>query len=98
MLTIILTASMNICSMLMLLFLTSGVVMANEEKERIIKENNCVARMGMPCVKEVFTSILKKGTVTDRCCEELFVLGKLCHSTFVRRTLENPILKIRSQG
>ncbi|TYI84461.1 hypothetical protein E1A91_D05G366200v1 [Gossypium mustelinum] len=42
--------------------------------------------MGFPCVLEAFTSIFKTGSISNKCCGELFVLGKVC-------TLENPLFK-----
>ena len=83
-------ARLHVCSILLVLFITSGVVLATKENDQIIKENNCEAKMGMPCVWEVFDSIFKTGTVSYKCCKDLLSLGKLCHSAFVKRTLENP--------
>lgn len=86
-------ARLHVCSILLVLFITSGVVLATKENDQIIKENNCEARMGMPCVWEVFDSIFRIGTVSNKCCGDLLALGKLCHSAFVKRTLENPEFK-----
>lgn len=86
-------ASLNAYSLLMVLFITSGVVIATEENDQIIIKNNCEAKMGMPCVWEVFNSIFKIGSVSSKCCGELLVLGKVCHSAFVLRTLEHPHFK-----
>ncbi|KAL4342479.1 hypothetical protein GQ457_08G035450 [Hibiscus cannabinus] len=83
-------AGLNAYSLLVVLFITSGVVIATEENNQIIIKNNCEAKMGMPCVWEVFNSIFKKGNVTSKCCGELVVLGKVCHSALVQRTLESP--------
>ncbi|KAL4336049.1 hypothetical protein GQ457_07G001590 [Hibiscus cannabinus] len=76
-------------SLLVVLFITSGVVIATEENTQIIIKNNCEAKMGMPCVWEVFNSIFKTWSVTSKCCGELVVLGKVCHSALVQRTLES---------
>ncbi|KAL4341768.1 hypothetical protein GQ457_08G035440 [Hibiscus cannabinus] len=76
--------------LLVVLFIKSGVVIATEENNHIIIKNNCEAKMGMPCVWEVFNSIFKTGSVTSKCCGELVVLGKVCHSALVHRTLESP--------
>ena len=86
-------ASFNVCSILLILLVTSGAVIGTPENDAIIKKNNCETRMGWHCVMEVFTSIFKIGSVTDRCCSELLVLGNVCHAAFVKRTLENPIFK-----
>lgn len=86
-------ASLNMCSVLLLLFITSGVVIASDDVDQIIKANNCETRMGFHCVMEVFTSIFKTGTVTDKCCGELLVLGKVCHAALVKKSLENPLFK-----
>ncbi|MBA0786213.1 hypothetical protein Gotri_027083, partial [Gossypium trilobum] len=40
-----------------------------------------------------FTSIFKRGSISNKCCSELIVLGKVFHSTLVKRTLENPLFK-----
>ncbi|KAL4385978.1 hypothetical protein GQ457_09G000040 [Hibiscus cannabinus] len=77
-------------SLLVFDFLMSGVVIATEENNHIIIKNNCEAKMGLPCVCEVFNSIFKTGSITSKCCGELVVLGKVCHSTLVQRTLESP--------
>ncbi|TYH21576.1 hypothetical protein ES288_A04G055400v1 [Gossypium darwinii] len=70
-------ASLNVSSVLVVLFLTCGAVMATKENDQIIKENNCVSKMG---------------SIYNKCCE-LIVLGKVCHSALVKRTLENPLFK-----
>ncbi|KAG4204430.1 hypothetical protein ERO13_A04G043876v2 [Gossypium hirsutum] len=86
-------ASLNVYSVLVVLFLTCGAVMATKENDQIIKENNCETKMGLPYVLEAFTSIFKTGGISKKCCRELVVLGKVCHSAFVKRTLENPLFK-----
>ncbi|KAL4333476.1 hypothetical protein GQ457_07G001560 [Hibiscus cannabinus] len=85
----IIQKSLSAYSLLVVLFITSGVVIATEENNQIIIKNNCEAKMGMPCVWEVFNSIFKIGSVTSKCCGELVVLGKVCHSALVQRTLES---------
>ncbi|KAH1063784.1 hypothetical protein J1N35_028771 [Gossypium stocksii] len=69
------------------------VVMATKGNDQIIKENICETKMGLPCVIEGFTAIFKTGSISNKCCSELVVLGKVCHSALVKRTLENPLLK-----
>ncbi|KAB2086824.1 hypothetical protein ES319_A04G061700v1 [Gossypium barbadense] len=86
-------ASLNVYSVLVVLFLTCGVVMATKENDQIIKENNCETKMGFPCVLEAFTSIFNTGSICNKCCGKLVVLGKVCHSALVKRTLENPVFK-----
>ncbi|KAB2086817.1 hypothetical protein ES319_A04G061000v1 [Gossypium barbadense] len=86
-------ASLNVYSVLVVLFLTCGEVMATKENDQIIKENNCETKMGLPCVLEAFTSIFKTRGISKKCCSELVVLGKFCHSALVKRTLENPLFK-----
>ncbi|KAG8492960.1 hypothetical protein CXB51_012673 [Gossypium anomalum] len=78
-------ASLNVYSVLVVLFLTYGAVMATKENDQIIKENNCDTKMSLPCIIEAFTSIFKTGSISNKCCGELVVLGK--------RTLENPQFK-----
>ncbi|TYI32429.1 hypothetical protein ES332_A04G061100v1 [Gossypium tomentosum] len=85
--------SLNVYSVLVVLFLTCGAVMATKENDQIIKENNCETKMGLPCVLEAFTSIFNAGSTSNKCCGELVVLGKVCHSALVKRTLENPLFK-----
>ncbi|TYH21616.1 hypothetical protein ES288_A04G059400v1 [Gossypium darwinii] len=70
--------SLNVYSVLVVLFLTCGAVMATKENDQIIKENNCETKMG---------------GISNKCCSELVVLGKVCHSALVKRTLENPLFK-----
>ncbi|KAL4388210.1 hypothetical protein GQ457_09G020510 [Hibiscus cannabinus] len=77
-------------SLLVVLFITSCVVIATEENDQIIIKNICEAKLGMPCVWEVFNIIFKTGSVTSKCCGELLVLGKVCPSALVQRTLESP--------
>ncbi|MFQ6654748.1 hypothetical protein Gotur_025597 [Gossypium turneri] len=72
-------ASLNVYSVLVVLFLTCGVVMVTKENDQIVKENNCENKMGLPCVLEAFTSILETGSISNKCCSELVVLGKVCH-------------------
>ncbi|KAK5833563.1 hypothetical protein PVK06_017411 [Gossypium arboreum] len=67
--------------------------MATKENDHIIKENNCETKMGLPCVLKAFTSNFKKGGISKKCCREFVVVGKVCHSAFVKRTLENPLFK-----
>ncbi|TYH74113.1 hypothetical protein ES332_D05G375700v1 [Gossypium tomentosum] len=86
-------ASLNVYSVLVVLFLTFGALMATKENNQIIKENNCETNMGFPCVLEAFTSIIKTGNISNKCCGELVVLGKVCHSVLVKRTLENLLFK-----
>ncbi|MFQ6669215.1 hypothetical protein Gotur_034557, partial [Gossypium turneri] len=73
-------ASLNVYSVLVVLFLTCGAAMAMKENDQIIKENNCETKMGLPCVLEAFTSIFEIGSISIKCCGELVVLGKVCHS------------------
>ncbi|KAK8300031.1 hypothetical protein V6Z12_D05G359700 [Gossypium hirsutum] len=89
-------ASLNVYSVLVVLFLTCGAVMATKENHQIIKENNCETKMGFPSVLEAFTSIFETGSISNMCCGELFALGKFCHSALVKRTLENPLFKFVS--
>ncbi|KAH1063778.1 hypothetical protein J1N35_028765, partial [Gossypium stocksii] len=69
--------------------------MATKENDQIIKENNCETKMGLPCVIEAFTAIFKTGSISNKCCTELVVLGKVCHSTLVKRTLEKSSIQGR---
>ncbi|KAG4149356.1 hypothetical protein ERO13_D05G331936v2 [Gossypium hirsutum] len=85
--------SLNIYSVQVILFLTCGAAMATMENDQIIKESNCETKMGLPCVLEAFTSIFEIGSISNKCCGELVVLGKVCHLAFVKRTLENPLFK-----
>ncbi|MFQ6654587.1 hypothetical protein Gotur_025509 [Gossypium turneri] len=86
-------ASLNVYFVLVVLFLTCGAVMATKENDQIIKENQCETKMGFPCVLEAFTSIFETGNISNKCCGELVVLGKVCHSALVKRTLENHLFK-----
>ncbi|TYI32417.1 hypothetical protein ES332_A04G059900v1 [Gossypium tomentosum] len=86
-------ASLNVSSILVVLFLTCGAVMATKENDQIVKENNCETKMGLPCVLEAFTSIFNAGSISKKCCGELVVFGNVCHSALVKRTLENPLFK-----
>ncbi|KAB2086678.1 hypothetical protein ES319_A04G049300v1 [Gossypium barbadense] len=72
--------------------------MATKGNDQIIKENNCESKMGLPCVLEAFTSIFNTGSISNKCCGELVVLGKVCHSVLVKRTLENPLFKDLNPG
>ncbi|MBA0701546.1 hypothetical protein Goari_022443, partial [Gossypium aridum] len=67
--------------------------MATKENDQIIKENNFETKMGLPYVLEAFTSIFKIGSISNKCRSELVLLGNVCHSTLVKRTLENTLLK-----
>ncbi|TXG74628.1 hypothetical protein ES288_1Z025900v1 [Gossypium darwinii] len=86
-------ASLNVYSALVVLFFTRAAAMATKENDQIIKDNNCENKMGLPCVLEAFTSIFKTGTISSKCCGELVGFGKVCHTTLVKRTLENPLFK-----
>ncbi|TYH21617.1 hypothetical protein ES288_A04G059500v1 [Gossypium darwinii] len=86
-------ASLNVYSVLVVLFFTCGAVMATKENDQIFKENNCETKMGLPCVLEAFTSIFRTVSISNKCCGEIVVLGKVCHSALVNRTLENPLFK-----
>lgn len=76
----------------MLLFITVGAVIAIEENDKIIKEHNCEARIGSHCMMELLTRMFNTETVSDKCCEELVILG-LCHPALLKRKLENPKFK-----
>ncbi|TYI32394.1 hypothetical protein ES332_A04G057600v1 [Gossypium tomentosum] len=86
-------ASLNVYSVLVVLFLTCGAVMATKDNDQIIKENNCETKMGLPCVLEAFMSIFKTKGISNKCCDELVVLGKVCHTTLGKRTLKSPLFK-----
>ncbi|TYG71163.1 hypothetical protein ES288_D05G372100v1 [Gossypium darwinii] len=83
--------SLHVYSVLVVLFLTCGAIMATKENDQIIRENNCETKMGLPCVLEAFTCIFVTGSISSKCCGEVVVLGKVCHSALVNRTLENPL-------
>ncbi|XP_022739126.1 protein DOWN-REGULATED IN DIF1 11-like [Durio zibethinus] len=87
-------ASFNVNFILVALFVMSGAVIATEEAD-IIKKYDCEneTKMGQYCIMEIFTSIFKIGDVTDKCCGELMVLGKICHAALVKRTLQLPQFK-----
>ncbi|MFQ6654986.1 hypothetical protein Gotur_025730, partial [Gossypium turneri] len=36
--------------------------------------------MGWPCVLDTFTSIFETGSISNKCCGELVMWGKVCHS------------------
>ncbi|KAG8493021.1 hypothetical protein CXB51_010408 [Gossypium anomalum] len=86
-------ASLNVYSILVVLFLTCGAVMATKENDQIIKENKCETKMGFPYVLEAFKAIFNSRSISNKCCGELVVLGKVFHSALVKRTLENPLFK-----
>ncbi|KAK5833955.1 hypothetical protein PVK06_017823 [Gossypium arboreum] len=67
--------------------------MATKENDQIIKENSCENKMGLPFVLEAFTSNFRTGGISNKCCGELVVLGKVCHLALVKRILENPLFK-----
>ncbi|MFQ6660606.1 hypothetical protein Gotur_029057, partial [Gossypium turneri] len=47
----------------------------------------------LTCGAVMATSIFETGSISNKCCGELVVLGKVCHSALVKRTLENPLFK-----
>ncbi|MBA0577418.1 hypothetical protein Golob_007052 [Gossypium lobatum] len=49
--------------------------------------------MGLPYVLEDFTSIFETGSISNKCCGELVVLGKVWQSELENRTLENPLFE-----
>ncbi|KAH1063786.1 hypothetical protein J1N35_028773 [Gossypium stocksii] len=67
--------------------------MATKDNDQIIKENTCETKIGLPCVLEAFTAIFKTWSISNKCCNELVLLGKVCHSALVKRTLENHLFK-----
>lgn len=87
-------ASINVYSILVVFLVATGAVIATEEDD-IIKKYNCESetKMSLHCVMEIFTSIFKIGSVTDKCCGELMILGKICHAALVKRTLQLPQFK-----
>ncbi|KAB2032176.1 hypothetical protein ES319_D05G353700v1 [Gossypium barbadense] len=86
-------ASLNGYSVLVVLFLTCGAVMATKENDQIIQENNCETKMGLPYILAAFRSIFEIGSISNKCCDELVVWGKVCPSALVKRTHENPLFK-----
>ncbi|GLU18587.1 hypothetical protein SLE2022_348790 [Rubroshorea leprosula] len=54
-----------------------------------IKKYGYETRIAADCALEVFDSIFKTGTVIDKCCQELGVLGQICHNAFVLKSLQN---------
>ncbi|TYI84435.1 hypothetical protein E1A91_D05G363600v1, partial [Gossypium mustelinum] len=77
------------------LFRTSGFILNLRGSNGYQGErpNNCETKMGLPSVLEAFTSIFEIGSISNKCCDELVVLGKFCHSALVKRTLEIPLFK-----
>ncbi|KAH1063775.1 hypothetical protein J1N35_028762, partial [Gossypium stocksii] len=67
--------------------------MATKGNDQIVKENNCETKMCLPCVLEAFTAIFKTGSISNKCCSKLLVFGKVCHSSLVKRTFEDPLFK-----
>ncbi|EOY19402.1 Uncharacterized protein TCM_044496 [Theobroma cacao] len=87
-------ASFKVLGLMMILFVTSGVVMSIEEVVDPIQAYNCETKMSLNCVMEVFESICNKAkSVTDKCCGELMVLGQVCHNALLKRTLQLPKFK-----
>ncbi|TYG71199.1 hypothetical protein ES288_D05G375400v1 [Gossypium darwinii] len=74
-------ASLKVYSVLVVLFLTCGAVMATKENDQIIQENNCETKMGLPYILEAFRSIFETGSISNKCC------------ALVKRTHENPLFK-----
>ncbi|KAL4376738.1 hypothetical protein GQ457_02G043130 [Hibiscus cannabinus] len=85
-------------SLLMVLFITCSADTSTKENDHTILKYNCEAKMGIPCVWEVFNTIFKIGSVTNKCCDELIVLGKVCHSALVQKTLEKPKFQNLDRG
>ncbi|TYG71281.1 hypothetical protein ES288_D05G383100v1 [Gossypium darwinii] len=61
--------------------------------DQIIKENNCETKMGLPCVLKAFTTFFETRSISNMCCAEVVLLGKVCHSALVKTTLENPLFQ-----
>ncbi|TYH74056.1 hypothetical protein ES332_D05G371600v1 [Gossypium tomentosum] len=83
--------SLHVYSVLVVLFLTCGAIMATKENDQIIRENNCETKMGLPCVLEAFTCIFVAGSISSKCCGEVVVLGKVCHSALAATIIAKSI-------
>ncbi|GKV45980.1 hypothetical protein SLEP1_g53005 [Rubroshorea leprosula] len=65
----------SIYSVLLVLSVATGAAIAAEDPGFTIKKYCCETNMAAKCVLEVFDSIFKTRTVTDKCCQELGALG-----------------------
>ncbi|KAH1063785.1 hypothetical protein J1N35_028772 [Gossypium stocksii] len=54
--------------------------------------SNSKNKRGMLRKKREIDSTMRTWSISNKCCSEL-VLGKVCHSALVKRTLENPLFK-----
>ncbi|GKV45982.1 hypothetical protein SLEP1_g53007 [Rubroshorea leprosula] len=79
----------NIYSVLLVLSIATGAVIAVEDPGFTIKKYGYETRMAADCALEVFDSIFKTGIVTNKCCQELRVLGQIFHNAFVLKSLQN---------
>ncbi|XVF18850.1 hypothetical protein REPUB_Repub11eG0058400 [Reevesia pubescens] len=85
-------ASFNVYIVFVVLVIgASGAAMARDVDPT--KVNNCETKMTLHCVIGVYNSIFKTGIVTKKCCDELLVVGQICHNAFVKKTLQNPMFK-----
>ncbi|GLU18625.1 hypothetical protein SLE2022_349200 [Rubroshorea leprosula] len=88
----------SIYSVLLVLSVATGAVIVVEDPGFTIKKYGCETQMAAQCALEVFDSVFKTGTVTDKCCQELGALGQICHNAFVSKSLQNPEFKNKNSS
>ncbi|ONI01986.1 hypothetical protein PRUPE_6G171100 [Prunus persica] len=54
----------------------------------------CKSRLHARCGKEIFITIIKEWSISDRCCMEFVAMGQSCHFALVNKALSSPLFKL----
>ncbi|ONI01981.1 hypothetical protein PRUPE_6G170600 [Prunus persica] len=54
----------------------------------------CKSRLHARCGKEIFITIIKEWSISDRCCMEFVSMGQSCHFALVNKALSGPLSKL----
>ncbi|XP_010556058.1 PREDICTED: uncharacterized protein LOC104825428 [Tarenaya hassleriana] len=63
---------------------------AIEEVEAKKFWDECLTKMSPKCTLDIVEEIFWNGTVSDACCRELCLEGKVCHDTLIKYMADRP--------
>ncbi|XP_010556052.1 PREDICTED: uncharacterized protein LOC104825422 [Tarenaya hassleriana] len=65
-------------------------IFAIEEGEPKQLWDECLTKMSPKCTLDIVEEIFWNGTVSDVCCRELVLEGKVCHDTLIKYMADRP--------
>ncbi|XP_010556157.1 PREDICTED: uncharacterized protein LOC104825511 [Tarenaya hassleriana] len=57
--------------------------------------DECLTKMSPKCTLDIVEEIFWNGIVSDACCRELVLEGKLCHDTLIKYMADRPSFIVR---